>query len=110
MIFLEAVPTEILVSLLEKVCEKKNRAFVFDQIAYRKMIYHGYETDFIDTIRPYYCSKKLFYLDRKLTYNGMTTILRQICNHNGVTYETRMRYYSSKYEIEYHIYLVGAAF
>jgi len=106
MIFVEAIPNDILLSLLEKVCEKVGRAFVFNVIAYRKLLYHEYETEFLNSIRPCYSSKKRFYIDRKLTYNGMTTILRQICNHNNIAYESRMRYYCSKYEVEYLIFLV----
>ena len=36
----------------------------------------------------YYHNSKKKYLERKLTYNSFTTVLRQICNFNNITYTT----------------------
>ena len=45
------------------------------------------------------------YLDKKLTYNSFTTILRQICNYNKITYTSQIKYDKSSYEITYYIYI-----
>ena len=44
------------------------------------------------------------YLDKKLTYNSFTTVLRQICNFNKVKYVSQIKYDKSTYDIVYYIY------
>ena len=59
----------------------------------------------LDDIRPYYyVSKQLKYLDRELTYNNFTTILRQLCNIMEIKYTSTIKYDRSVYNIKYEIY------
>ena len=44
------------------------------------------------------------YLEKKQTYNSFTTIVRQICNFNKLTYTSKIKYNKSSYDIVYIIY------
>jgi hypothetical protein len=45
------------------------------------------------------------YLEKKLSFNTFTTILRQICNFNKIKYISQIKYDKSSYGIEYYIYI-----
>ena len=58
----------------------------------------------IEECKPYYHLSKRKYLEKKVTYNSFTTVLRQICNYNKIIYTSQIKYDKSKYEIVYYIY------
>jgi len=60
--------------------------------------------EFCETIKNYYHLSKQFYLERKMTYNSFTTILRQICKNNNIMFTSQIKYNESKYNIDYLIY------
>jgi hypothetical protein len=90
--------------LLDKICIKKDKYYLFDLNAYRKLLFHHYEDDFCETCKEYYHLGKWFYLERKMTYNSFTTILRQICKSNNIMFTSQIKYNESKYNIEYYVY------
>ena len=69
-----------------------------------KGIYNEEILNFISFCSPYYFLSKRKYLEKKLTINTFTTILRQICNFNKITYTSQIKYNKSTYTIEYYIY------
>jgi len=103
-IFKNNIPDEILLDLLNKICFKYDKYYVFNSELFKKGIYSGYIQDFIDECIPYYHISKRKYLERKLTYNSFTTILRQICKFNKITYTSQIKYDRSTYDIIYYIY------
>ena len=72
--------------------------------AYRKMLFYSYYEEFCEKLKDYYHLSKQFYLERKMTYNSFTTILRQICKHNNIMFTSQIKYNESKYNIDYLIY------
>jgi hypothetical protein len=103
-IFKNNVPTENFFSFLTKICLKTEKYYLIDMNAYRKMIFFNYHTDFFNAIRENYHASKQFYLDRKITYNSFTTIVRQICKNNNIMFTSQIKYNESKYNIDYLIY------
>ena len=99
--FKKEIPNEILFKLLESICIKTEKHFIFNIEAYKKGIFKEDIQNFINVCEPYYHLSKRKYLQRKLTYNSFTTILRQICNFNKITYTSRIKYDKSKYDIVY---------
>lgn len=104
-IFKKTIPNQLVIDLLEKICLREETYFIIDFNAYKKMLFHGYYTDFIENIRNYYYMSKQFYIDRKVSYNSFVNIIRQICKFNRVEYSSKIKYNESKYIIEYYIYL-----
>ena len=103
-IFKRKVPNNILFELLDKVCLKTSNYYLFDKNAYKKMVYNKYHIDFCDALKPYYHLGKLFYLEREMTYNAFTTILRQVCKFNAIMFNSNIKYNESKYNIDYMVY------
>lgn len=105
-IFKKNIPTSALFELLEKICQKNEKCFVFNLTAFKKGTFGDCTTisDFVTFCVPFYHLSKRKYLERKLDYNCFTTILRQICNFNKITYTSQIHYDKSTYEIVYYIY------
>lgn len=103
-IFKSDVPNHILFVFLDKFCLKTEKYYLIDMNAYRKMLFYSYYEEFCQELKEYYHLSKQFYLERKMTYNSFTTILRQICKHNSVMFTSQIKYNESKYNIDYLIY------
>jgi hypothetical protein len=103
-LFKKTIPKEYLFNLLEKICLKTDKYYLFDQNAFKKMVFYNYFEDFKTMIKPYYNLSKQFYIDRKLVYNSFTNIIRQICKSNNIMFTSQVKYNESKYNIDYFIY------
>jgi len=103
-IFKSDVPNHILFTFLDKICLKTDKYYLIDMNAYRKMLFYNYQTDFCEDLKQYYHLSKHFYLERKMSYNSFTTILRQLCKHNNIMFASQIKYNESKYNIDYLIY------
>ena len=103
-IFREKVPNDVLFALLELICLKTNNYFLFDLNAFKKMLFNNQHKTFIESLKPYYHLGKQFYLERDITYNMFTTLLRQICKHNAIMYTSQIKYNESNYNIQYMVY------
>ena len=103
-IFKQNIPNNLIFDLLEVICLKNEKYYTFNIESYKRGVYKEIIQQFIENCRPYYHISKLKYLDRKLTYNSFTTILRQICNSNKIIYTTKIKYDKSVYNILYYIY------
>jgi hypothetical protein len=103
-IFKKELPIEMLYDLLNEICIKKETYYILNKESYKKGIFKNNIPDFIDKCKEYYYKSKQKYLEKKLTYNSFTTILRQICNFNKVKYVSQIKYDKSTYDIVYYIY------
>ena len=103
-IFKREIPDEIVLQFLDDVCIKTNKHYTLNTIIFKQGVYNGTIQNFINTCIPYYHISKRKYLERKLTYNSFTTILRQICKFNKFTYTSQIHYDKSCYDIIYYIF------
>jgi hypothetical protein len=101
--FKNKIPNSILFDLLDKICIKTNNYYFVDNISFKKAIYNELIGSFFNECKNYYHLSKHKYLE-KLTYNSFTTILRQICNFNKISFTSKIKYDKSDYEIQYYIY------
>lgn len=103
-IFKQRVPLQILYDLLDKIALKRDSSYLIDMNAYKKLLYNELQTPFFASLVPYYHKGKQFYLERKISYNSFTTIIRQICKHEAVMFTSKINYNQSKYNIDYTIF------
>lgn len=103
-IFKKIIPDELLFDLLERVCLKTEKYYFIDINAYKKMLFHGMQTDFLKKVIEYYHASKQFYVDRKLSYNSFTNIIRQICKSKNIQFTSQIKYTDSSYNIDYFVY------
>lgn len=102
--FKNIVDKSILFDFLEKVCDKTDKYYIFNMVAYKRGELNNNIEPFIDNIKPFYHKAKLFYINRKLNYSRVCTIIRQICKLNSIMFSTKIIYSKSKYNIPYYIY------
>ena len=103
-IFRKNVPSEVLMELLEKVCLKTDKYYLIDNNTFRKIVFHKYDKEFLETIEPCYQESKQFYVTRKFSYNSFVNIVRQICKSNDIMFTSKIKYNESKYNIDYFIF------
>lgn len=103
-IFKNNVPNELLFELFNSICLKNEKCYILTIESFKKGIYKNLIPKFLEDCKPYYHISKRLYLERKLTYNSFTTILRQICNYNKIKYTSHIKYDKSTYNIVYYIY------
>jgi hypothetical protein len=103
-IFKNIIPTKIFFELIESMCFKNETYYMFNFESFKKGLYTNRLPEFIEFCKPFYHISKRKYLEKKLTYTTFTTILRQICNFNKITYTSKIMYEKSAYNIVYYIY------
>lgn len=103
-IFKKQIPNELLFDLLNVICIKTEKQYYFNNNSYKKGIFNNKISEFLEMCKPFYFASKQKYLERKITYNSFTTILRQICKFNKILFTSQIKYDKSQYEIVYYIY------
>jgi len=109
------VPNELFYNFIQKIAHKmpNSNYYLIDMSAYKKATYCDecqlVQTDsllqqFCTDLMPHYCKDKQFFLTRKMSYNNLNTILRQICRYNAIECKTERKYDKSKTQIVYCIY------
>jgi hypothetical protein len=104
-IFKSNISISMLIDLFEKICIKCDNHYILNNNAYKKGIFNGDIQQFIKDCTPYYFISKRKYLTRTLNYNHFVTIIRQICKHLNIKYNTKIKYEKSSYDIIYNVYL-----
>jgi hypothetical protein len=104
-IFKSNIPISMLNDLFEKICIKCDNHYILNNNAYKKGMFNGNIQQFINNCMPYYYISKRKYLTRTLNYNHFITIIRQICKHLNIKYNSKIQYEKSTYDIIYNIYL-----
>lgn len=103
-IFRSHIPINVLYDVLDKICIKKEKYYLFDFNAFRLLQYHELYPEFSQKIIQAYKPSKQFFVTRPLTYNSFITILRHICRVNHVNFKTKFNYQHSLYNIDYYIH------
>jgi hypothetical protein len=103
-IFKKDFPSEVFFNLLNTICVQNEKHYILNNDSFKKGVYNESITQFIEFCKPYYHNSKKKYLEKKLTYNSFTTIVRQICNYIKLSYTSQIKYNKSTYDIVYIIY------
>lgn len=103
-IFKKDFPSSLLFNLLDNICMKNDKHYLLNSESFKKGTFTNAIQEFIELCKPYYHNSKKKYLERKISYNSFTTIVRQICNYNKLTYISQIKYNKSLYDIVYIIY------
>ena len=104
-IFKYRVEIKMLFDFLDQTAVTKgDKKYKFDNTSYKKAVLLNLLDPFLNEIKKYYHTSKLFYVEKKKSYKMLSTIIRQICRLNGIYYKQEIKYAKSTYEIVYHIY------
>jgi hypothetical protein len=103
-IFKNKIPHDKIFHLLDSLCIKNDKYYLFNSISFKKGMFTQEINIFLEECKPYYHISKKKYLENKITYNSFTTVLRQICNFNKIIFTSQIKYDKSNYEIIYYIF------
>ena len=111
------IPTELVFGFIHKIAHKlpNSNYYLIDLCAYKKAMYCEAEPEteevkpslmqqFCNDLMPYYCNDKHVFLTRKMSYNNLNTILRQVCRHCAIECRSERKYDKSKTQIVHHVY------
>jgi hypothetical protein len=104
-IFKNKIPNEVFFNFLNNICVKNDKYYLLNNAAFKKGVINDVYAQFFEICKPYYHVSKQKYLEGKNTYKKLTTIIRQICNYNKITYTSLIKYEKSTYDIVYYIYI-----
>lgn len=102
--FKKSVPNTLLFDLLKNICSETDKYYLLSKTSFKLAVYHNYCDDLCSSLKEYYHKSKVHYAERKLNYNRLVTIIRQICSHNNISYASNIIYNNSTYDIVYYIY------
>ena len=110
------VPNELFYAFITQIATKipNTNYYLIDVAAYKKSTYIDDDAvanngvsllqKFCTDLLPYYCNDKQGFVTRKMSYNNLNTILRQICRQNLIECKSHRKYDKSKTHIVYHIH------
>ena len=82
----------------------ENSCYIFNHIVFKRLLFQDKVYKFLERLQEYYYKNKHYYITRNpITFNQFNTVLRQICKKNDLEYISKIKYNSSKYNIEYYI-------
>lgn len=104
-IFKTTFSNDLLFELLEQIyLQKTDKCYIINSESFKRAKHKELVGPFCEDLKSYYHSSKRFYVERELNYQKFTTILRQICNKNHISFSTKIKYNKCKYDINYFIY------
>lgn len=111
--FKSAIPIELIHGFIRRISYKipNTHTHLIDLNAYKKAVYCADAqtvsllAQFCNELLPHYCKEKQVFLTRKMSYNNMNTILRQVCRHCAIVCNSERKYDKSKTQIVYHVVL-----
>jgi hypothetical protein len=109
--FKSAVHPDVLYDFLKKISYKvpNSEYYLIDMNAYKKAVYASEPQtatpaeQFCNSLMQHYSKEKQTFLTRKMSYNNLNTILRQVCRHCRIEYKSERKYDKSKTQIVYYI-------
>ena len=108
-LFKEELPYNIFVNFLNDICIKQysnnHTVYILNNELFKKNILNNTIVNFIELCKKYYYKSKHIYLNKKITYKGLITIIRQLCKYHHLSYKSQIMYDRSKYNIIYYITL-----
>jgi len=99
-IFKKNIPVEIITKFFDEYCIPVKKYYVFNKDCYKKLSYNQKIESFLLSCEEYYHNSKKKYL-QNTSFNGITTVIRQICNFHQIPFTSKLKYAHSTYTIEY---------
>lgn len=100
-LFKTRMELDTIIDFLMPICEVKECQYTFNNESFKKANLFNKIEPFIELCRKHYHKSKHKYIDRKITYNNLIVILRQIAKSHKIEYKSKIKYSKSNYNIEY---------
>tara|TARA_E500000178_G_C16928597_1_gene710615 strand:+ start:713 stop:1054 length:342 start_codon:yes stop_codon:yes gene_type:complete len=98
---------QIFKNFLQYYCIYENGNYIINNEIFKKYRINNKLDDFTKELMEFYHDSKKYFLERDITFNILTTILRHICKYLNIEYIKKIIYNKNNYIIQYHIYLIN---
>lgn len=102
-IFKHDLSLNVLYDFLDNICEIKDNEYIFKNSSYKKGVMMHFIEPFCAKVEPSYYISKKHYVNKKINYKSLATIIRQICKFKKINIRSNITYNKSTYEIIYYI-------
>ena len=102
-VFKTAPSLDLLKTFLKSNAEFRKTKYIFSKASFKKAVLTEQILSFFHNLKKNYYNSKKYYIERKITYKTVVTILRQICKFFHIPFASVIKYNKSSYEMEYHI-------
>jgi len=96
---------KIMTNFLIQYCRYENNYYIINNEIFKKYKINNKLDSFIKDLLEFYRDSKKYFLERDITFNTLTTILRHLCKYLNVEYTKKIVYNKNNYTIQYYIYL-----
>lgn len=103
--FKNIYPYELFIKFIKNNFTKNDNYYLLDIFIFKKCKFNDTITEFITSLKPYYKTNKMFYLERTMVFKTFATIIRQLCKIHNIQYTTNIQYINNSYIIQYCIYI-----
>ena len=103
--FKEIIPYEYVLYIFQLICNNEQHYVVFNEILFKKHMYHNNIISILDELSKYYLPSKQNYIQKGNKYKGFITILRHLCKLWNIEYKSKIKYDKNNYIIEYYFYI-----
>lgn len=104
-LFKTPVPNDLVESYIREIGYKCSNYYIINPDSYKKSKYLNNLDSFLDSIKDHYYDSKKFYVERKMSYKNLITVIRQIMKKNNIKYISKINYQHSDYIIQYFVYI-----
>jgi hypothetical protein len=103
--FKNIYPYHLFIKFIMDNFTKNDEYYLLDVFIFKKCKFNNTIDDFIISLKPYYKTNKLFYLERNMIFKNFVTIIRQLCKIHNIKYTTNIQYTNNSYIIQYCIFI-----
>ena len=95
---------DVVLDILKSICQPYVNYIKFNKYYHKKLLLENKLSEIFNRLKPYYFASKHNYLKNE-SYNGVVTVIRQLCKLFNIPYTSKIIYNKSKYIIEYYVYI-----
>ena len=104
-LFKTEVPKDPIIQFIKDNFILENNVYFLDHMIFRKLMFEGIITSFIESIQTLYHKSKQHYVTDVTTYKMFLTVLRQLLNYHNITFTKDIKYANNTYNIIYFIHI-----
>ena len=102
-IFKTAPSLDLFIVFIKSNGEFRKNQYVLSKSSFKKARLNKMVEPFFHKLKEHYYSSKKYYVERKITYKSLITVIRQGCKFFDMPFTSSIRYDKSKYTMEYYI-------
>jgi len=102
-IFKTSPSLDLFIAFIKSNGEFRKNQYIFSKSSFKKARLNKMVNPFFLKLKEHYYGSKKYYVERKITYKSLVTVIRQGCKFFDMPFTSSIKYDKSKYTMEYYI-------